>query len=175
MQPTINRLLVIQIFFLINIYVLPKIFLSFCILILYLYVVFFLGFNFHIWNKHFLTSLGLCRSHTLYFFSHHLSLWDSGNYYGSPLPEKAREKKNNPTSNPYFSHNGPNSPSLSQSVSHCCKLAGGVEGDGVRGWVPLVSRASTLSSLRQSWLPLFGCQCRSGGSGVMASSGGRTE
>lgn len=45
------------------------------------------------------------------------------------------------------------------------------------GWVrvPLISRASTFYSLRQSWLPLFGCQYKSGGSGVIVSSGERTE
>lgn len=41
--------------------------------------------------------------------------------------------------------------------------------------MPLISRASTLCSLRQSWLPLFGCQYKSGGSGAIVSSWERTE
>lgn len=37
--------------------------------------------------------------------------------------------------------------------------------------MPLISPASSLFSLRQTWLPLFGCQCKSGGgSGAIVSS-----
>ncbi len=41
--------------------------------------------------------------------------------------------------------------------------------------VPLISRASTFYSLRQSWLPLFGCQYKSRGSGAIVSSRERAE
>lgn len=41
--------------------------------------------------------------------------------------------------------------------------------------VPLISRASTFYSLRQSWLPLFGCQYKSRGSGAIENSRERTE
>lgn len=52
-----------------------------------------------------------------------------------------------------------------------------------RGWrrwcggvgVSLISRASGFYSLRQSWLPLFGCQYESRGSGAIVSSRERTE
>lgn len=41
--------------------------------------------------------------------------------------------------------------------------------------VPLISRASTFYSLRQSRLPLFGCQYKSRGSSAIVSSRERTE
>ena len=41
--------------------------------------------------------------------------------------------------------------------------------------VPLISQASTFYSLRQFWLPLFGCQYKSRGNRAIVSSGERTE
>ena len=78
-------------------------------------------------------------------------------------PAARKKKKKKSTSSPCFFHNGLGSPSPGQAVSHCSKLTGGVGGDS-EGGVLLISRASTFYSLRQSWLPLFGCQYKSRGS-----------
>lgn len=119
-------------FFLINIYFFVICFSKrLCLLFLYLYFFLFLEFHCHTWSQHFLTFLGMCHPHTL---STHLSQWDLGNYYGPPSACSQKNKNKKTTSNPYFSHNGPNSPSPGQAVPHCSKLAGGVGGDGVRGW-----------------------------------------
>lgn len=137
----------------------------------------YLCFFFYIYCKTFIPTLGpsifslflACATLTLFLLTCH-----SGIRAITTVPHRpAARKKTN--SSPYFSHNGPNSPSPGQAVSHCSELTGGVGGDSVGGGVPLISRASTFYSLRQFWLPLFGCQCKSGASGAIVSSGERTE
>lgn len=137
------------------------------------FLLFFLlqDFHSHTWSQHFLTFLGLCHPRTL---SPHLPQWDLGNYYGPPSASSQERKKQIPA--PISLTKGPNSHSPGQAVSHCSELTGGVGGDSVgEVGVPLISRASTFYSLRQFWLPLFGCQCKSGGSGAIVSSRERTE
>lgn len=54
-----------------------------------------------------------------------------GQLLRSPIGQQPEEKKKKKTSSPYFSHNGPTSPSPGQAVSHCSELTGGVGGNGV--------------------------------------------
>lgn len=97
-----------------------------------------------------------------------------GQLLRSPIGQQPGKKKQIPA--PISLTKGPNSHSPGQAVSHCSELTGGVGGDSVgEVGVPLISRASTFYSLRQFWLPLFGCQCKSGGSGAIVSSRERTE